>query len=53
MPDWHQEEFELRTTGRGSVEITARIQEIVRGSEIERGLAHFVSSSYQRLADFE
>ena len=40
MSDWHQEEFELRTTGRGSVEITARVQGIVLGSEIERGLAH-------------
>lgn len=37
---WHQEEIELHTTGRGSVEITARIQDIVRGSGIEQGLAH-------------
>ena len=40
MPSWHQQEFELQTPGRGALEITSRVQEIVRSAEIEQGLAH-------------
>jgi secondary thiamine-phosphate synthase enzyme len=34
----HQECFEVRTTGRGFVDVTARVEEIVRRSDVETGL---------------
>ncbi len=36
----HQERIELRTNGRGFVEITDRVQAIVRASGVATGLVH-------------
>jgi secondary thiamine-phosphate synthase enzyme len=40
MSDWQQQEFEIRTGGRQMIEVTARIQEIVRGFGVVTGIAH-------------
>lgn len=38
MADVHQEILELRTSGRGMIDITERVAEIVRRSSIQTGL---------------
>ena len=35
-----QQTFEVRTRGRGTLEITAEVARIVQASKIERGIAH-------------
>jgi secondary thiamine-phosphate synthase enzyme len=36
----HQDAFEIPTRGRGTIEITAEVERIVRVSTIDRGIAH-------------
>jgi len=36
----HQEEVEIRTRGRGAVELTDEVRRIVRGARVETGLVH-------------
>jgi secondary thiamine-phosphate synthase enzyme len=46
---FHQDRFEVGTRGRGTLEITDRVESIVRDSQIERGLCtvfvHHTSAS--------
>src|SRR4051812_39566254 len=36
----HQDTFEISSRGRGTTEVTAQVERIVRAAEIERGIAH-------------
>jgi secondary thiamine-phosphate synthase enzyme len=40
MSDWYQQEFEIRTDGRKSIEVTSEIASIVSASGIYMGVAH-------------
>ena len=46
---FHSESFTLETTGRGTYEITDRVQQVVRGAGVDRGLCtvfvHHTSAS--------
>ncbi|MGH8496406.1 MAG: secondary thiamine-phosphate synthase enzyme YjbQ [Gammaproteobacteria bacterium] len=36
----HQNKITIRTEGRGTIDITSRVQEVVREASVERGLCH-------------
>ena len=40
MSDWYQDSFAISTSGRQSIEITSEVEQVVRQSGIETGMAH-------------
>jgi len=40
MTVWHQADLRLKTNGRGAVDLSGRINQIVQASGVEVGLAH-------------
>ena len=46
-----QERLEVRTEGRGSIDITERIQAVVGASGVEAGLCNLFIEPHERLVD--